>query len=167
MPRRARGSGRCIHPPLSVTTGIGAFTKMGMIDDDEGALRILRRAHRVAVLGIKPESKGSAPAHYVAAYLQRAGMEIVPVPVYYPEAQTILGERVYRNVADIPGDLDLVLVFRRSGDIMAHLDDIIAKQPRAAWFQLGIRNTEAARRLAEHGIDVVQDRCAMIDHRRI
>jgi uncharacterized protein len=140
---------------------------MGIIDDEEGALRVLRGAQRVAVLGIKPESRSSAPAHYVAAYLQRAGMEIVPVPVYHPEVDTILGERVYRTIADIPGDLDMVLVFRRPSDVPAHVDDILAKRPRAAWFQLGIRHAEAARRLAEHGIDVVQDRCAMIDHRRV
>jgi uncharacterized protein len=140
---------------------------MAIIDDDEGALRILRGAQRIAVLGIKPESRSSAPAHYVAAYLQRAGMEIVPVPAYYPEVDMILNERVYRKIADIPGDLDVVIVFRRPSDVPAHVDDILAKRPGAAWFQLGIRHAEAARRLAEHGIDVVQDRCAMIDHRRI
>jgi predicted CoA-binding protein len=105
----------------------------------------------------------SQPAYYVPAYCKRAGLEIVPVPVYYPDATEILGERVYRRVADIPGDIDMVNVFRRPNDIPAHVDDIIAKRPKSVWFQLGIRNNEAAERLAREGIDVVQDRCLMVE----
>ena len=132
-----------------------------LIERDADIGRILRETKRVAVLGIKLEE--SQPAHYVPAYAQRAGMEIVPVPVYYPDATSILGEKVFRAVADIPGDVDLVNVFRRPRDITAHLDDIIAKKPRAVWFQLGIRNDAAAERLAKEGIDVVQDRCLMVE----
>jgi uncharacterized protein len=140
---------------------------MAIIDSTEGALDILRRTERVAVLGMKPETQRSAAAHYVAAYLQRVGYEVVPVPVYFPEVTEMLGERVYRRVADIPGEVDLVLVFRRPADIPPHVEDLLAKQPGAVWFQLGIRNDAAAARLAEAGIDVVQDRCAMVDHRRL
>jgi uncharacterized protein len=140
---------------------------MAIIGDERGILGVLEQAERVAVIGIKPESHRSAPAYYVPAYLQRAGYTVIPVPVYYPDETEILGEPVYRSLAEIPGEVDLVVVFRRPNDIDAHLDDIIAKQPKSVWFQLGIRNDAAARRLAEAGIDVVQDRCAMIDHRRI
>jgi uncharacterized protein len=140
---------------------------MTVIEDERGVQRVLQEARRVAVLGIKPESHRSAAAYYVPAYLQGAGFEIVPVPVYFPEAKEMLGEPVYRSVSAVPGDVDLVVVFRRPRDIDAHVDDIIAKKPKAVWFQLGIRNNGAAARLAEAGIDVVQDRCAMIDHRRI
>ena len=98
----------------------------------------LARARRIAVLGIKPEEKSAAPAHYVASYLQRVGYEIVPVPVYYPDAKEILGEKVYRTVSEIPGDVDLVVVFRRPSDIPPHVDDIVAKRPKAVWFQLGV-----------------------------
>lgn len=140
---------------------------MAILTDDSAILSVLRNAKRVAVLGIKTEAQGTAPAYYVSAYLQRAGYEVVPVPVFYPEATEILGEKVYRRVADVPGPLDLVVVFRRPVDIPAHLDDILAKAPKAVWFQLGIRHDQAAARLAEAGIDVVQDRCTMIDHRRI
>jgi uncharacterized protein len=140
---------------------------MAIIDSTEGALDILRRTERVAVLGMKPETQRAAAAHYVAAYLQRVGYEVVPVPVYFPEVTEMLGERVYRRVADIPGEVDLVLVFRRPADIPPHVEDLLAKQPGAVWFQLGIRNDAAAARLAEAGIDVVQDRCAMVDHRRL
>jgi predicted CoA-binding protein len=132
-----------------------------LIEDDEGVERLLRATRRIAVLGIKVEP--SQPAHYVPDYAKRAGMEIVPVPVYYPEVTEILGERVYRALADIPGNVDMVNVFRRPADIPKHLDDIIAKRPKAVWFQLGIRNEEAAERLAREGIDVVQDRCLMVD----
>jgi uncharacterized protein len=101
----------------------------------------------------------------VAKYLVDAGLDVVPVPVYYPDATSILGQPVYRKLADVPGDIDLVDVFRRPSDIDAHVDDIIAKKPKAVWFQLGIRNDVAAEKLARAGIQVVQDRCLMVDHR--
>ena len=132
-----------------------------LIEDDEGVERVLRATRRIAVLGIKMEP--AQPAHYVPAYAQRAGMEVVPVPVYYPEATEILGEKVYRSVAEVPGNVDMVNVFRRPSDIPKHLDDIIAKKPKAVWFQLGIRNDDAAERLAREGIDVIQDRCLMVE----
>jgi predicted CoA-binding protein len=135
--------------------------RVHLIDDDAGVARVLDATRRIAVLGIKIES--GQPAHYVPAYAQRAGMEIVPVPVYYPDATEILGEKVYRRVADVPGDVDMVNVFRRPADIPAHVDDIIAKGPKAVWFQAGIRNDEAAERLAKAGIDVIQDRCLMVE----
>ncbi|HUF50913.1 MAG TPA: CoA-binding protein [Longimicrobiales bacterium] len=139
---------------------------MGRILEDDSDVRgVLRDAKRVAVLGIKPESRRAAPAFYVPNYLQRVGYEIIPVPVYYPEVTEILGEPVYRSVAAVPGVVDLVVVFRRSADIPPHVADIIAKQPKAVWFQAGIHNDVAARRLADAGIDVVQNRCTMVEHR--
>jgi len=138
-----------------------------MIDDRAGALTVLERARRVAVIGMKPETKSAAPAHYVPAYLKRVGYEVIPVPCYYPDVQQILGEKVYRTLAEIPGKVDLVVVFRRPEHIPPHVDDIIAKRPDAVWFQLGIRNDDAAQRLAAAGIDVVQDRCTMVDHRAL
>lgn len=121
----------------------------------------------VAVLGIKAEAQSAQAAYYVPEYLQKAGYEIIPVPVYFPEATEILGRRVYRKLVDIPGEVDLVNVFRRPVDIPQHVDDILAKRPRAVWFQLGIRHDEVAQVLAEAGIQVVQDRCIMVDHRAL
>lgn len=132
-----------------------------LIEDDEGVERVLKGTRRIAVLGIKVDP--SQPAHYVPAYAKKEGMDIVPVPVYYPDVTEILGEPVYRAVADVPGEVDMVNVFRRPSDIPKHLDDIIAKRPRSVWFQLGIRNEEAAERLAREGIDVIQDRCLMVE----
>jgi hypothetical protein len=73
---------------------------------------------------------------------------------------------VYRRLVDVPGEVDLVDVFRRSEDVLAHVEDLIAKRPKAVWMQLGIRNDQAAERLVAAGIDVVMDRCLMVDHRR-
>lgn len=135
-------------------------------DDETRVAELIRGARRVAVLGIKTEAQAGQPAFYVAQALHDAGVEIVPVPVYYPEVETILGARVYRTIASVPGELDIVDVFRRSSDVAAHADDILAKKPRAVWLQQGIRDDKSAQRWAEAGILVVQDRCLMVDHRR-
>ena len=138
-----------------------------LITSDGGIRRLLDETRRIAVLGIKTSEQSGQPAYYVPEYAQGAGYEIVPVPVYYPEATEILGARVYRKVAGIPGEVDMVNVFRRSADIPPHLDDIIAKRPKSVWFQLGIRNDQAAERLAKAGIDVVQDRCLLVELSRV
>lgn len=138
-----------------------------LITTTEGMRDVLRSAKRVAIIGIKPEDRATAPAFYVPRYLQGAGYEIVPVPVYYPEVTTILGEPVFRSLAEIPGEVDLVVVFRRSGDVAKHVDEILEKKPDAVWLQLGIRNDEAAARWAAAGIKVVQDRCSMVEHRSL
>ena len=137
-------------------------TRQHLIDDSAGIRALLERTRRIAVLGIKTPESGQ-PAFYVAQYAQKAGYEIVPVPVYYPEVTEILGEKVYRRLAEIPGEIDMVNVFRRPKDIPAHLDDILAKRPKAVWMQSGIWNMEVAERLASEGIDVVQDRCLMVE----
>lgn len=128
---------------------------------------LISRTRRIAVLGIKTEEQPWQPAFYVPQYLAAAGFEIIPVPVYFPEVTEILGKRVYRRLADVPGEIDLVDVFRRAHDIDAHVDDLIAKKPKAVWFQSGIRNDAAAEKLARAGIKVVQDRCLMVEHRRM
>jgi predicted CoA-binding protein len=137
-----------------------------LLEQPEQIRALLERTRRIAVLGIKTAASGQA-AYYVPEYAQDSGFEIVPVPVYYPEATEILGQRVYRTVAAIPGEIDMVNVFRRPKDIPQHVADILAKRPRSVWFQLGIRNDEAARTFAEAGIDVVQDRCLLIELRNI
>lgn len=138
-----------------------------ILEEDEDVADVLRNSKRLAVLGIKPESRDSRPAHYVPAYLQRNGYEIVPVPVYYPDVTEILGEQVFRTVAEVPGEVDMVVVFRKPNDVTGHIEDIIAKKPRVVWMQLGIRNDAAAERFTEAGIDVVQDRCTMVEHRMV
>jgi predicted CoA-binding protein len=138
-----------------------------IITSADAIAELIRSTKTIAVLGIKPESHSSQPAFYVPKYMQSAGYKIIPVPVYYPEVTEILGERVYRTLAEVPGEVDMVNVFRRSQDIPPHVDDIIAKRPKSVWFQLGIVNNEAARTLAAEGIKVVQDKCLMVEHRYI
>jgi len=143
-----------------------AESKGRIVTDSRRIAEIARNARRVAVLGIKTEQQADQPAHYVAAYLQGAGVEVVPVPVYYPDVTRILGQPVYRRLADVPGEIDILDVFRRPSDIPPHLDDILAKRPKVVWFQSGIRNDAVAERLAAEGIEVVQDRCLMVEHRQ-
>lgn len=138
-----------------------------LVTTSEGMREVLSAARRVAIIGIKPESRAGAPAFYVPKYLQDVGYEVIPVPVYYPDVTTILGEPVYRRLTEIPGDIDLVVVFRRSEDVPKHVDEILEKKPGAVWLQLGIRNDEAAARWAAAGIKVVQDRCSMVEHRNL
>lgn len=126
---------------------------------------LLNETRTIAVLGIKTEAQANQPAFYVPSYLQSAGFQIIPVPVYYPDATRILGQQVYRRLVDIPIDVDLVNVFRRSQEVPPHVEDILAKMPKAVWLQSGIRNDAVAETLATAGIKVVQDRCLMVDHR--
>jgi len=140
--------------------------KESLVNSDAAIGELLRNAKRVAVLGVKTEAKADQAAFYVAKFLADHGAEVIPVPVYYPEVTEILGRKVYRKVADVPGSVDIVDVFRRPTDIPAHLPDLLAKKPGAVWFQLGIRNDAAAEELARAGIQVVQDRCLMVEWRR-
>jgi predicted CoA-binding protein len=128
---------------------------------------LILQTKRIAVLGIKTAAQADQPSYYVPEYLVSAGFDVVPVPVYYPEVKEILGRKIFRKVTEIPDDIDLVDVFRRFHDIPGHLDDLLAKKPKAIWFQSGIRNDVVAEQLARAGIKVVQDRCLMVEHRRL
>lgn len=123
---------------------------------------LLARVRTVAVLGIKTADSG-APGHFVPAYAKRAGLRVIPVPVFYPELTELLGEPVHRSLVGIGERVDLVDVFRRPKDLPAHVDDILAAKPGAVWFQSGIRDDGIAERLARAGIDVVQDKCLMTE----
>ena len=136
-----------------------------IIDDAARVRELIAGTRTIAVLGIKTEVQANQPAFYVPSYLDSAGFEIIPVPVYYQQVTHILGREVYRKLVDIPVEVDLVNIFRRPEDIPAHVEDILAKRPKAVWMQSGIRHDAVAERLAEAGIKVVQDRCLMVDHR--
>jgi predicted CoA-binding protein len=138
-----------------------------LITDRAQIAELLAETRTVAVLGIKTEEQSYQPAFYVPRYLEQAGLKVIPVPVYYPQVTHILGKQVYRKLADIPEEVDMVNVFRRSEDVAPHVDDILAKNPKSVWMQLGIRNAAAAETLARAGIKVVQDRCLMVDHRNM
>jgi predicted CoA-binding protein len=129
-----------------------------VLDSTEQIRVLIFATRRIAVLGIKTDAQADQPSVYVPMYLQKAGFEIVPVPVYYPDTTVILGRQVYRRLVDIPGEIDMVDVFRRSHDVTGHIDDVLAKRPNSVWFQSGIRNDAAAEIFAKAGIKVVQDR---------
>lgn len=141
--------------------------KDNVLTTDDQIRELLGEVKTIAVLGIKPETHAGQPAHYVPKYMADAGYEIIPVPVYYPEVTEILGKPVYRDLTQVPGEIDMLNVFRRSEDISKHTMEILAKKPKSVWFQLGIRNDEVAERFAEAGIKVVQDLCLMVEHRAL
>jgi len=133
----------------------------------DGDLRaLLESARVVAVLGAHTEM--SRPACYVPAYLYANGYRVVPVN---PEClgQTIWGEPFRAALGEIDEAIDVVDVFRPGGEVAAHVDEILAMalRPKAVWLQLGVRDDASAGRLVEAGVDVVQDRCMLREHRRL
>jgi uncharacterized protein len=138
-----------------------------ILTTDDAVRELLEQTKTIAVLGIKPETHAGQPAFYVPKYMADRGYEIIPVPVYYPEVTEILGKPVYRDLTKVPGEIDLLNVFRRSEDIAKHTLEILQKRPKAVWFQLGIRNDDVAEKLADAGIKVVQDLCLMVEHRAL
>jgi len=127
--------------------------------DDATIHRLLESARRIVVVGLSP--KPHRDSNRVARYLLDRGYEVVPV---YPREETILGQKVYRRLPDVPGRVELVDVFRRSTELAAVVDDTLAARVAALWFQLGCIDDEAARRAQATGITVVMDRCMMVEH---
>ncbi len=131
---------------------------------DDEIRELLSRARTIAVVGIKAGEEEDA--HRVPAYLQRQGYRIVPVS---PKLDRVLGEAARPSLRELREPVDLVNLFRAPQHVPAHAEEILAMSPlpRTVWLQLGIRHDEAAGRLEAAGITVVQDRCIMVDHRRL
>ena len=132
--------------------------------EDDAALRaLLEEVHTIAVLGIKQGAEDDA--FRVPRYLQQQGYRILPVN---PKLERVLGEPCAPRLADLGETPDLVDVFRAPQHIPGHVDEILAlpRHPRAVWLQLGIRHP-ATSRLEEAGISLVEDRCMMVEHRRL
>lgn len=135
------------------------------MNETEAELReILRDASTIAVVGIKDLE--IEDAYRVPQYMQLHGYRVVPVN---PKLDRVLGQRAFKSLREVDEPVDLVNLFRASDHIPAHVDEILAMSPRpkAVWLQLGIQNGAAAARLREAGIAVVQDRCIMVEHRRL
>jgi predicted CoA-binding protein len=126
---------------------------------------ILRASRVIAVLGAHHEEERAA--FYVPDYLHQQGYRILPVNPTLA-GRTLWGEPVRSTLAELTEPVDMVDVFRRSSKVAGHVADILAMEPRPAvvWLQLGVRNDAAAAELAAAGIEVVQDRCTLADHRR-
>ena len=126
--------------------------------------KLLESAQTIAVVGIKSEPQ--ADAFRVPEYMQKAGYRIIPIN---PKLESVLAEDCHSNLSEIDQAIDIVNLFRASEHIPAHVDEILAldRKPTAVWMQLGIHHGASAQRLREAGIDVIQDRCIMVDHRRL
>ena len=129
---------------------------------EEAIRKLLAKARRIAVVGLSP--KPHRDSNRMARYLLERGYEVVPV---YPREEEILGLRVYRRIADIPGGVEIVDVFRRSEHLPEVVGDALAARAPALWFQLGCIHAQAAVRAATAGATVVMDRCIMVDHARL
>ena len=130
-----------------------------MSDDIE---RLLRGAKRIAVVGCSTDP--AKDAHRVPKYLQGTGYTVIPV---HPSAERILGEKAYRSLADVPGPIDLVDVFRPSAETPAVVKAAIEAGAKAVWLQLGIASPEARRLAALAGLDYIENRCIAIEHRKL
>jgi predicted CoA-binding protein len=129
----------------------------------EEIIEIFKNTKTIAIAGLSPDA--SKASNMVAVYLQNAGFKIVPV---YPKEDTILGEKVYRTISEIPFKIDMVDIFRKPDAIAAIVDEVIARgDVDTVWTQLGLVNNEAALKAKEAGLKVVQNKCTKIEHRNL
>ena len=124
---------------------------------------IFKSVKTIAIPGLSP--KEDKDSHRVAKYLQEQGYKIIPI---YPKEDTILGEKVYRSLAEITEQVDMVDMFRKA-EVADEIVDMIEKRDdiKVLWLQKGIVNNTAAKRAKDLGLKVVQNRCTMVDHRAI
>ncbi len=133
---------------------------------DDELREILTQARTIAVLGGHPDS--TRPASYVPYYLSQQGYRVIAVnPLFV--GRTLWGQPVHARLAEIPERVDIVDVFRRVDALSDHVADILAMEPlpRVVWLQAGLRHDGVARRLAQRGVAVVDDRCIMSEHWRL
>ncbi|SFV67988.1 CoA-binding domain protein [hydrothermal vent metagenome] len=124
---------------------------------------IFNNVKTIAVLGLSPNP--TKASHRVAKYLQEAGYKIIPV---YPKEEIILGEKVYRSLAEIPFEIDMVDIFRKPAAFDAVADACIERGDiKVFWGQQGLVNNAAAQKAKEAGMTVVQNLCAMVEHRNM
>ena len=130
-----------------------------IINDDNIIRRLLINARTIAVVGLSP--KPERDSNMVARYLKDHGYRIIPVR---PAQKEILGEKAYSSLDDIDESMDIVNVFRNPAQIMPHAHEALRVKPKLFWMQLGIENQKAAELLTKAGIDVVMNKCIMVEH---
>jgi predicted CoA-binding protein len=134
-------------------------------DYEDSYLRaILRGVKTIAMVGASP--MWNRPSYFAMKYLQAKGYRVIPVN---PQAagQTILGERCYADLADVPDRIDMVDIFRRSDAAGPIVETAIAKGAKIVWMQIGVRNEAAAARAEAAGLRVVMNRCPKIEYSRL
>jgi hypothetical protein len=141
-----------------------AETGPSNMDDDQQLLEVLRNANTIAIVGMKEGELEDA--HRIPKYMQAQGSRIIPIN---PKIERTLGEKAYSRLTDVDVAIDLVNLFRAPENIPEHVREILAMRdrPNAVWMQLGIYHGAAAADLRAEGITVVQDRCIMVEHRRL
>jgi len=129
----------------------------------EEVIEIFKNTKTIAIAGLSPDA--SKASNMVAVYLQNAGFRIVPI---YPKEDTILGEKVYRSISEVPFKIDMVDIFRKPDAISAIVDEVIKRgDVDTVWTQLGLVNNEAAEKAKKAGLKVVQNKCTKIEHRNL
>jgi len=134
---------------------------MATDDDSEKLKRILQVSRIIAVVGLS--TQWHRPSYFAAKYMQEHGYRVIPVN---PTADSIMGEKSYKSLRDIPEKVDIVDCFRRSAEIPAIAEDAIAIGAKVLWMQLGVTNAEARKRAQAAGLEVVEDHCVKIEHGR-
>lgn len=133
-----------------------------IVDDVAGLRRVLQGNRVIAVVGLSPN--WNRPSYFAAKYMLEHGYIVIPVN---PGATEILGQKCYPDLASIPGQVDLVDVFRKPEDVMPIADQAIRLGAKCLWLQLGVIHREAADKAAAAGLDVVMDRCVKIEYARL
>ncbi|GAB6157950.1 CoA-binding protein [Desulfotomaculum varum] len=130
--------------------------------DDEKIKELLTKCKTIAIVGLS--DKPHRDSFQVASYLQSQGYRIIPV---HPRVKEVLGEKAYKSLAEIPDQVDLVNVFRKSEETPNVVREAIPLKPAAVWLQLGIINDDAAQLAAQAGLQFVQNRCIKVEHARL
>ena len=132
------------------------------MDDINTLRRILHECRTLAVVGLSAD--WFRPSYFAAKYMQEHGYRVIPVN---PKYESILGEKCYRSLHDIPEKVDLVDIFRKSNDVMPIAEEAIAIGAKVLWQQLGVKNEAAAAKARAAGLEAVMDRCVKIEHGRL
>jgi predicted CoA-binding protein len=132
------------------------------MDDISTLRRILRNTRTLAVVGLS--ANWYRPSYFAAKYMQEHGYRVIPVN---PAYDSVLGEKCYKSLREIPEPVDMVDCFRKSAEIPALAADAIAIGAKVLWMQLGVENEEARRRAETAGLEVVENRCVKIEHARL
>ena len=136
---------------------------MGSFENEEEAIRyVLENFRVIAVVGMSRSSY--KPAHGIPKFLKEHGYRIIPVN---PKTEEILGEKCYPNLLAVPEEVEVVEVFRPSNEAPKIVDQAINKKVKAVWLQLGIMNDEAAEKARKAGIIFIQNRCMMIEYKKL
>jgi predicted CoA-binding protein len=140
---------------------LSASPEVVQYQDEDTIRSILHTARVIAIVGLS--SNVLRPSHFVGFYLQRHGYRVIPVN---PRETSVLGERAYASLLDVPFHVDVVDVFRAPSAVPAIAAEAAQIDARALWLQFGVISLEGARLASQSGLQVVMDRCLKVEHAR-